>query len=228
MSVKKKLKFLIDGVTERTVVINSLIIAGWTGRNVEAMEAHISELEKLGVSRPTKTPTFYRCAVEQLTMEKEFQVIGTDSSGEIEFFILSLDDGYWVGLGSDHTDRAVEVIDVTVSKQMCAKPIAKKLWRYDDIIDHWNDLTLKSYIIVDGKEEEYQEGLVTTMKDPKDLIALYTGGKKLLPGTLMFCGTLAVSGGVRSADIFQASLIDPILDRKIEFSYQAIILPSEE
>jgi len=102
------------------------------------------------------------------------------------------------------------------------------LWRYDDIIDHWNDLTLKSSIIVDGKEEEYQEGLVTTMKDPKDLIALYTGGKKLLPGTLMFCGTLAVSGGVRSADIFQASLIDPILDRKIEFSYQAIILPSEE
>ena len=228
MSVKKKLKFLIDGVTERTVVINSLIIAGWTGRNVEAMEAHISELEKLGVSRPTKTPTFYRCAVEQLTMEREFQVIGTDSSGEIEFFILSLDDGYWVGLGSDHTDRAVEVIDVTVSKQMCAKPIAKKLWRYDDIIDHWNDLTLKSSIIVDGKEEEYQEGLVTTMKDPKDLISLYTGGKKLLPGTLMFCGTLAVSGGVRSADIFQASLIDPILDRKIEFSYQAIILPSEQ
>ena len=228
MSVKKKLEFLIDGVTERTVVINNLIIAGWTGRNVEAMEAHISELEKLGVSRPTKTPTFYRCGVEQLTMEREFQVIGTDSSGEIEFFILSLDDGYWVGLGSDHTDRAVEVIDVTVSKQMCAKPIAKKLWRYDDIIDHWNDLTLKASIIVDGKEEEYQEGLVTTMKDPKDLIALYTGGKKLLPGTLMFCGTLAVSGGVRSADIFQASLIDPILDRKIEFSYQAIILPSEE
>ena len=228
MSVKKKLEFLIDGVTERTVVINNLIIAGWTGRNVEAMEAHISELEKLGVSRPTKTPTFYRCGVEQLTMEREFQVIGTDSSGEIEFFILSLDDGYWVGLGSDHTDRAVEVINVTVSKQMCAKPIAKKLWRYDDIIDHWNDLTLKASIIVDGKEEEYQEGLVTTMKDPKDLIALYTGGKKLLPGTLMFCGTLAVSGGVRSADIFQASLIDPILDRKIEFSYQAIILPSEE
>ena len=228
MSVKKKLEFLIDGGAERTAIINSLIIAGWTGRNVEAMEAHISELEKLGVSRPTKTPTFYRCAVEQLTMEKEFQVIGTDSSGEIEFFILSLDDGYWVGLGSDHTDRAVEVIDVTVSKQMCAKPIAKKLWRYDDIIDHWNDLTLKASIIVDGKEEEYQEGLVTTMKDPKDLIALYTGGRKLLPGTLMFCGTLAVSGGVRAADIFQASLIDPILDRKIEFSYQAIILPSEE
>ena len=228
MSVKKKLEFLIDGVTERTVVVNSLIIAGWTGRNVEAMEAHISELEELGVSRPTKTPTFYRCAVEQLTMEREFQVIGTDSSGEIEFFILSLDDGYWVGVGSDHTDRAVEVIDVTVSKQMCAKPIARELWRYDDIIDHWNNLTLKSSIIVDGKEEEYQEGVVMTMKDPKDLIALYTGGRKLLPGTLMFCGTLAVSGGVRAADIFQASLIDPILDRKIEFSYQAIILPSEE
>jgi len=228
MSAKKQLEFLIDGSTQRPVLINNLIIAGWTGRNIDAMEAHISELEKLGVSRPTKTPTFYRCAVEQLTMEREFQVIGTNTSGEIEFFILSLDDGYWVGLGSDHTDRVVEATDVTVSKQMCPKPIAGVLWRYDDIIDHWGDLSLKSSIIVNGREEDYQEGPVTTMIDPKDLISLYTNGSKLLSGTIMFCGTLAVSGGVRSADIFQASLIDPILDRKIDFAYQAISLPPEE
>ena len=30
----------------------NLVIAGWTGRNVEALEAHIRELEALGVKRP--------------------------------------------------------------------------------------------------------------------------------------------------------------------------------
>ena len=32
--------------------IDSLVIAGWTGRNVEALEAHIKELEAIGVKRP--------------------------------------------------------------------------------------------------------------------------------------------------------------------------------
>jgi hypothetical protein len=228
MTVRKQLEFLTDETTSRIVNVNNLVIAGWTSRNVDAMEAHISELEELGVSRPTKTPTFYRCSVDQLTMEEEFQVIGTDSSGEIEFFILSLEDGYWVGLGSDHTDRIIEATDVTVSKQMCAKPIARALWRYDDVVDHWDQLILKSTIIVDGDEENYQEGPVTTMRDPEELISLYTDGEQLSPGTLMFCGTLAVSGGVRSADTFQASLIDPKLDRNISYSYQAISLPPEE
>ena len=30
----------------------------------------------------------------------------------------------FVGLGSDHTDRKVEAYSVTVSKQMCDKPMA--------------------------------------------------------------------------------------------------------
>ena len=228
MTVKKEFNFAIDETRTRTVDVNNLVIAGWTGRNIDAMEAHISELEELGVSRPSKIPSFYRCSVGQLTMEEKFQVIGTDSSGEIEFFILSLSDGYWVGLGSDHTDRVIEASDVTVSKQMCAKPIARGLWRYEDVVDHWDQLVLKSTIIVDGKEEQYQEGSVTTMRDPQELISLYTGSDVLPLGTLMFCGTLAAAGGVRPADIFQASLIDQKLNRKISFSYEALSLPPEE
>ena len=135
-------------------------------------------------------------------MDEEFQVIGENSSGEIEFIILSLDDGYWVGLGSDHTDRAVEAMDVTVSKQMCSKPIARTLWPFEDVRDHWDKLILRSSIFVEGKEENYQEGPVTTMRDPEELISLYTKGARLSVGTLMFCGTLAVSGGVRASDIF--------------------------
>ena len=182
-------EFLMDGKEARKIAVKQLVVAGWTSRNLSAMEAHIAELEELGIPRPSKTPTFYRCSVDQLTMDHEFQVIGENSSGEIEFTILSLEDGYWIGLGSDHTDRAVEAIDVTVSKQMCAKPISNSLWRYEDIRDHWDKLILKSTIVVNGKEEAYQEGPVTTMRDPNELISLYTNQRKLSLGTLMFCGT---------------------------------------
>ena len=228
MAAAKHLEFLMNGDEVRQVTINNVVIAGWTGRNVEAMEAHIKELEELGISRPSKTPTYYRCTVDQLTQDEDFQVIGTDSSGEIEFLIVSLDDGYWVGLGSDHTDRVVEATDVTVSKQMCATPIARTLWRYADVEDHWDELMLKSTIIVNGKEEAYQEGPVTTMRDPKELISLYTDGGELAPGTLMFCGTLAVSGGVRPGEVFHASLSDAKLNRTINHSYKAASLPREE
>ena len=228
MAAAKHLEFLMNGDEVRQVTINNVVIAGWTGRNGEAMGAHIKELEELGISRPSKTPTYYRCTVDQLTQDEDFQVIGTDSSGEIEFLIVSLDDGYWVGLGSDHTDRVVEATDVTVSKQMCAKPIARTLWRYADVEDHWDELMLKSTIIVNGKEEAYQEGPVTTMRDPKELISLYTDGGELAPGTLMFCGTLAVSGGVRPGEVFHASLSDAKLNRTINHSYKAASLPREE
>ena len=43
--------------------IKSLVIAGWTGRNVAALEAHIKELEAIGVKRPKTVPIFYRVAM---------------------------------------------------------------------------------------------------------------------------------------------------------------------
>src|SRR6476619_5239781 len=101
--------------------IDSLVIAGWTGRNVEALEAHIKELEALGVKRPKSVPIFYRNAVSLLTTAGEIQAVGEKSSGEVEFVLYALEDGLWVGVGSDHTDRKAETINVTLSKQMCAK-----------------------------------------------------------------------------------------------------------
>ncbi len=220
-----------SGTTEKTVSIDNLVIAGWTGRNTEAVEAHIADLAALGVKRPKKTPCFYRASVDQLTIAGAIQVIGTESSGEVEFFLLSLDDGLWVGVGSDHTDRKVEAYDVTVSKQMCAKPISSELWAYEEIRDHWDQLILRSSIDENEGEDRqaYQEGAVANMLAPEVLVAMYTGASKTLaPGTLMYCGTLAVMGGVRPAQAFAAELFDPVADRRIVCEYQIIALPREE
>jgi hypothetical protein len=52
----------VSGDTKRSelVVINDLIIGGWTGRDKAKLEEHIVELEALGVARPVSTPCFYR------------------------------------------------------------------------------------------------------------------------------------------------------------------------
>jgi hypothetical protein len=132
-------------------------------------------------------------------------------------------------LGSDHTDRKVEAFDVTLSKQICRKPIARTFWRYDELIDHWDTLLLSSKIERDGSVEKYQEGSVSAMRTPQDLLKIYgSSPEEWRNGTLMFCGTLAVEGGVRPANSFTAELTDPQMGRSIILAYEIETIPAEE
>jgi hypothetical protein len=207
--------------------IKNLVIAGWTGRNVAALEAHIKELEAIGVKRPKSVPIFYRVARALLTTQDSIEVMADKSSGEVEFVLFALDDGLWVGLGSDHTDRKAETVGVTLSKQLCGKPVGDRLWRYDDVRPHWDKLKLRSFVPDDGKRRLYQEGPVTNMRSPEELIRLYTGGDKLAPGTAMFCGTFAVHGEISYSGMFDMELEDPVLERKLTHSYKIVSLPDE-
>ena len=108
-----------EGARSALLSITDAVIAGWTGRDAEAVEKHILELEKLGIPRPSSTPIFYRVAASRLTIAGEIQVVGESSSGEVEAIYVQYDGALWVGLGSDHTDREVETYGITVSKQVC-------------------------------------------------------------------------------------------------------------
>jgi hypothetical protein len=207
--------------------IENLVVAGWTGRNVDALEAHIKELEALGVKRPKTVPIFYRVASSLLTTANAIQVMADKSSGEVEFVLYALNDGMWIGVGSDHTDRKAETIGVTLSKQMCAKPVGPQLWRYDEVKPHWDKLALRSFVQDDRGRRLYQEGPVTNMRSPEELIRLYTGSDRLGSGTAMFCGTFAVHGGIASSGTFDMELDDPVLGRKLTHSYKIVSLPDE-
>jgi hypothetical protein len=208
--------------------IKSLVIAGWTGRNVAALEAHIKELEALGVKRPKTVPIFYRVAASLLTTADAIQVMADKSSGEVEFVLYALDDGIWLGVGSDHTDRKAETVGVTLSKQLCAKPVGGTLWRYDEVKPHWDKLVLRAFVPGEGGSRRlYQEGPVSSMRSPEELIRLYTGGDQLAPGTAMFCGTFAVHGGISPSGRFAMELDDPVLGRKLTHSYKIESLPDE-
>ncbi len=200
--------------------ITQLVIAGWTGRDEAALGKHIQELADIGVKPPKTTPIFYRVSALLLTNSTEIQVSGGDTSGEVEFVLLSKPDGLWITVGSDHTDRKAETIGVSLSKQLCEKPIAKDAWRYDEVKPHWGKLVLRSW--ADG--ELYQEGSVTAMRSPEDLFSKY---RQLPVGWAMFCGTLAAKGGIRPAKKFSMELEDPVLKRKLKHEYRIEILPVE-
>jgi hypothetical protein len=207
--------------------IDSLVIAGWTGRNVEALEAHIKELEAIGVKRPKSVPIFYRVAYSLMTTSAAIEVMADKSSGEVEFVLFALNDGLWLGVGSDHTDRKAETVGVTLSKQLCAKPVGATLWRYDEVKPHWDKLKLRSYVPDGAKRRLYQEGPVTNMRSPEELIKLYTGGDKLKAGTAMFCGTFAVHGEISYSGMFDMELEDQVLGRKLTHGYKIVSLPDE-
>jgi hypothetical protein len=196
-----------------------LVIAGWTGRDQQALSKHIRELEEIGVKAPKSTPIFYRVAAGLFTHENEVQVSGSDTSGEVEFVLLQDGKELRVAVGSDHTDRKAETIGVTLSKQLCAKPVSSESWRYDQVKPHWERLVLRSW--ADG--ELYQEGSVAAMRPPEDLMARYP----LQPGYAMFCGTLAAKGGIRPAARFRMELEDPVLKRKLAHEYAIKVLPIE-
>lgn len=222
------LTFESDG-TDRSepVEIHDLIIGGWTGRDRAKLEEHIVELEALGVARPVSAPCFYRVGANLLTTEAAIQTVGDDSSGEAEYFLLKHAGALWIGLGSDHTDRAVEAYNVTVSKQCCRKPVASTLWRHEDLRDHWDELILRSFRVEGGERTLYQEGTVSAMIDPLELAERYAQtAAPLADGQAMFGGTLPVIGGIKGAPRFEIELEDPVLGRRISHAYDISSLPN--
>lgn len=216
------------GTQDRAVALDprALVIAGWAGRDAASMEAHIRELEEIGVKRPRATPMFYRVGAGLLTTADRIEVAGADSSGEVEPVIFHLGDGLWIGIGSDHTDRKLETVGVTLSKQVCPKPIGAALWPLSALADHWDELILRSHVVVDGERRLYQEGSVAGLRHPEDLIARYRAqGNDFGPGSVMFGGTIPVHGGLRPSQRFELELEDPVRKLVLKHGYTVDALP---
>src|ERR1700733_9032607 len=200
----------------------ALTIAGWTGRNPEVVQHHIDELVAIGVAPPKQIPTLYRVACRLLTTEPVIEVAGVSSSGEAEFCLFNISGELYVTVGSDHTDQALETHDVTLSKQVCAKPVSRDCWRFYEVESHWDQLILRSFATTEGVERLYQEGSVAELLHPRELLS-----KIEVPfdhGNVLFGGTVPVKGVVNGAESFRVELYDPVLARTLVCKYQTRVL----
>lgn len=210
----------VSGGSIKECAISSLVIAGWTARDAEVQDKHIRELEELGVARPKETPTFYRASKELITHNHVIDVIGKNSTGEVEIFLINLTDGIYVGVGSDHTDRALETEDITLSKQCCPKPVSREVWSLDDVVDHWDDLIVRSYITERGERVIYQDARLSDFLTPNELIDRGSLFEEEDCGCIVFCGTAPTIGAIRPSSRYELELIDPIKRKRITHAYE--------
>jgi hypothetical protein len=213
-----------NGTDRIMAAIDTVVIAGWAARDEAAVQHHIEELAALGVPPPSTVPVFYRVAAQTLTQAGSLGVLGGDSSGEVEPVVVSLADGLWVGVGSDHTDRKAEVHGVALSKQMCGKVVGEEFWPMAEVEPHWDRIEMRSFVVIGGQRAAYRDGALAKLRHPRDLIGRWRPDG-LPAGALMFGGTLGAIGGVRPAERFEMELHDPVLGRTIRHGYDIAPVP---
>jgi hypothetical protein len=194
------------------------IIAGYTGRDRDAVLDHIAELEEIGVAPPPSVPTFYTAPPQLISQAAVMVTTEPGTSGEAEVGLIVGGGEILVTVASDHTDRAAERFDIALSKRLCNKAVATSAWRLDDVIDHWDSLQLRSWLGDDGADL-YQDGTLEELLLPSDLLAAIpwrTAPERFL----LLCGTVPTIGGLRLSSRFKAQLYDPVTDRKLGLEYR--------
>ena len=206
--------------------LTHLIVAGWTGRDADAIAHHIAELAELGVPAPSDTPLYYRVSAPLLTDAPLIEAVGGASSGEVEPLIVEAEGKRYLGLASDHTDRALEAHSVAMSKQVCAKPCALELWEWDEVAERLEEIELESWIEENGEWVQYQSGTIASIRPLAELIAGSRLSELAKDGPVaMLCGTFGAKGGVRPAAKFRMQMRDPKTGRSITHDYETRILP---
>lgn len=213
--------------TSRSLIMDGCVAAGYTGRDQESVLEHIEELKKLGVATPYKIPALYWISPNRLTQQSEIQVVGEQTSPEVEFFLAADSDGsLYVTIASDHTDRELEAVSVSKSKQVCDKVLGDTFWLVDDVVNHWNEIEISSKVYHQGKWIEYQAGTLGKILHFTDLLGRIKkdDSSKKVPGLLS--GTLPIIGGeTLYASSCEITMHDPILERSILKAYDIVVVP---
>ena len=214
------------GKNEISISYNRLVCAGWVGRDREALQAHIDELAELGVPAPGRTPIFMNFSPYLVSTANHVDVISEETSGEIEYVILKDKEKFYIGVGSDHTDRGFEKYSIAASKQMYPKLMAPVIWPYEEIEDHWDQLILRSRITKNGERTLYQEDPIAKILNVEELMEQIPKNDGLpADGLIVFSGTIATKGSLIFGEAFEIELEDPVLDRKIDHAYTVRVLP---
>ncbi|HCY85789.1 MAG TPA: hypothetical protein DHV36_11700 [Desulfobacteraceae bacterium] len=216
-------------VRPRAFGVEQMINAGFTGRNQEEVRHHLDELAAKGIEVPGETPVLYPVVPCALTAKDTINVYGTETSGEIEYilFVESREE-IFVGIGSDHTDRKLEELDIPRAKQITPNVFAPVVWPLAEVESHWDRLIMGCDVTLDGEQVVYQEGELALLMSPAELMALV---KEKVNGSLD--GAVIYSGTVKMeteefvfADRFEGRLEDPVLGRAISFGYDIRPIPA--
>lgn len=199
----------------------NLYCIGYSGRNKNKTWEHIEELKSIGVPEPKNVPELYHLKKNILTTEEKIQVIGDETSGEVEIVLITESDGRtYVTVGSDHTDRGLETVSIHKSKQICDKPVAEDKWAISDVEKEWDDLELYAEVRKDGKWVKYQEGKASAIIPLQEIREFLEDNNIELKGTTIFCGTVPLLNGFIYGEAYKCGIRSNKLKRCIEIEYK--------
>ena len=194
-----------------------LVIAGYTGRDADAVERHIEELAAHGIPGPEQVPAFYDVPSDLLRVSPFELDVGETTSGEAEPVLIRDSSGeLYVGVGSDHTDRELERRSILESKRACPKLLGPNVWRFEEVAAEWDLLELSS--TAGGRS--YQCGRLSLIRRPAELVSL------MPPGTaeasfVLYLGTIPLhDGSFCFRGEFVASLSRPRHDEPLSCDYR--------
>ena len=199
-----------------------ILDAGFTGKNREGAMKHVEELKAHGVAAPDRIPAYFAVTRELVTTDDEIEVLGDDTSGEVEVVFLFKGDETYIAVGSDHTDRELEKDSIPKSKVICPKVVSREVWKLADVEPHWERLKLQSWIDVDGQRTLYQEGSLADFLTIGDFLDGVRSVVKdgALDGMVLYMGTMPSLGGeLLFSPTFEGRLSDDVLGRELSFRY---------
>ncbi|GAB3056891.1 DUF2848 family protein [Salinicoccus sesuvii] len=198
-----------------------LYCIGYAGRNKDKTWEHIEELKKIGIPEPKTVPELYHLSDELISTDDTIKIIGDETSGEIEIVLITDSSGNLsVTVGSDHTDRALETVSIHKSKQLCAKPISKDKWRFEDVEDEWDDLLLYSEVLKDGEWKKYQEDKVSSIIPLEEIYQFLKKNNVELKNSVVYCGTVPLLDGFTYGEGFKGGLYSSKKKEALEIEYK--------
>ena len=212
--------------------------SGFTGRDREAVRRMSDDRRRDGKSWTAKELWTYRISPYLLTTDESIDVQGPLTGGEVEAVALFTGESVFVGVGSDQCDREMDAYYLEKPKQMCPHPLSRKVWKLDDVQDHWDELRLESQVRVGDDVvnlHRFSMSELVPLETWIDYCDLRTGPF----ATVFYCGTGATVPELENelerlglppetahgvGDEFRMRLYDPVLDREIRHSYIVNVL----
>jgi hypothetical protein len=216
-----------DGRRETVQIVDPfLVICGYTGRDEDAVAAHVRELADMGVAPPEVVPLFIAAPPHLLIAAADrVEVMSAHTSGEAEPVLIRTPEGQeLLAVGSDHTDRALEATSVAAAKGSCPKVLSTTAWELGQVAERWDDLVLTS--ASDGGPAHHRATL-SGIKTPAEILNGLAAALDVPPERplVTFLGTLAGSaGGTSSEGSFSARLDDPVTGWALECAYDFVDL----
>jgi hypothetical protein len=213
------------------------------------MRAHMDKARSNGFA-VYDVPNVCKKSRYLLTNEDAIEVQERRTGGEVEYVLISDRGRVLVTVGSDENDSTLiglssealgKVYDPAKSKQMCPSVVARDVWLYDDVKDHWDQLRLRSRVILDGNNKVlYQDFPLANLRDPEtnfrdfpwlrdDGTVMLSGSSDAVPGAPAKLFAASDREGI-FPDNFEIEMHDPVLNRTIAhaFRIQYLVWPDSD